>query len=84
MQIGLLELEKIKMKEKIEIRFGTNLCCPCKDCDQRYVGCHSTCEEYKTYKTRNNFIRKKRLNKLLEEKDVRESLADATKIRLGI
>ena len=19
---------------------------PCKDCDKRYVGCHSTCEDY--------------------------------------
>ena len=84
MQIGLLELEKNNMKEKIEIRFGTNLYCPCKDCDQRYVGCHSSCEEYKTYKIKNNFIRKKRLDKLIEEKDVRESLAEATKIRLGI
>ena len=72
------------MKEKIEIRFGTNTFCPCKDCGQRYIGCHSVCEEYKMYKIKNNFIRKKRLDKLIEEKDVRESLAEATKIRLGI
>lgn len=72
------------MKEKIEIRFGTNLCCPCKNCEARYIGCHSGCEDYKLYKTKNNFIRKKRLDNLLEEKDIRESLADATRIKLGI
>lgn len=72
------------MKEKIEIRFGANSYNPCKDCGRRYAGCHSNCEEYKMYKTKNNFIKKKRLDKLLEEKDVRESLAKATKARLGI
>lgn len=25
---------------------------PCKDCPDRQVGCHSSCEKYKDYKTR--------------------------------
>lgn len=24
--------------------------CPCKDCDNRNIACHSVCEEYKKYK----------------------------------
>ena len=24
--------------------------CPCKDCEEREVACHSTCEKYKKYK----------------------------------
>ena len=23
---------------------------PCKDCERRFLGCHSTCEEYKEFK----------------------------------
>jgi hypothetical protein len=28
----------------------SNIKCPCKDCADRLVGCHSTCEKYKEYK----------------------------------
>lgn len=24
---------------------------PCKDCDERFVGCHSQCEEYKKWRS---------------------------------
>ena len=26
---------------------------PCKDCERRTLGCHSTCEEYKAYDAKN-------------------------------
>lgn len=32
---------------------------PCKDCDERYAGCHSKCERYKAFDTAN----KERLDK---------------------
>lgn len=38
---------------------------PCKDCNKRQVGCHSSCEDYKTYKTENN----KRNEKIKRERD---------------
>lgn len=33
-----------------KIKFTANLQTPCKDCARRVVGCHSTCEEYATYR----------------------------------
>lgn len=27
--------------------------CKCKDCTDRYVGCHSTCEDYKKFQEEN-------------------------------
>lgn len=32
--------------------------CKCKDCTDRYVGCHSTCESYKQYQEENEKARK--------------------------
>lgn len=32
---------------------------PCKDCDERYAGCHAKCERYKAFDTDN----KERLDK---------------------
>lgn len=28
-----------------------NITPPCKDCENRKMGCHSTCKDYKEYKT---------------------------------
>lgn len=28
--------------------------CPCKDCPDRFVGCHGTCEKYGTWKAWKN------------------------------
>ena len=30
---------------------GTNIKSPCKDCSDRFVGCHTVCVEYFGYKT---------------------------------
>ena len=42
--------------------------CPCRNCNDRFVGCHSDCERYDKYKTdlrfRNDTIKKER-DKLL-------------------
>ena len=39
---------------------------PCKDCKDRKVGCHSTCEKYKAYQESNSKIRKARVQKAQE------------------
>lgn len=33
---------------------------PCKNCKDRYVGCHSKCEKYKEYAAECEVIREKR------------------------
>lgn len=32
---------------------------PCKDCKERYLGCHSKCEKYQNAKKRNDELREK-------------------------
>lgn len=34
---------------------------PCKNCDSRFVGCHSKCEKYLEYKSVIDNVREKRL-----------------------
>lgn len=34
--------------------------CPCKECDRRQVGCHSDCDEYKTWDAWNKEKNKQR------------------------
>lgn len=34
--------------------------CECKDCERRYVGCHSQCEDYKQYREQLDRINKQR------------------------
>ena len=33
---------------------------PCKDCEKRVVGCHSSCEEYKKFREFRNELNEKR------------------------
>ncbi len=33
--------------------------CPCRDCGDRKVGCHGTCEKYKEWKVQNDELNKK-------------------------
>ena len=33
---------------------------PCKDCPDRFVGCHNVCEEYRKFKEKANEVRNKR------------------------
>ena len=33
---------------------------PCKDCPDRQIGCHSTCEKYIEFKKENDKLRKER------------------------
>lgn len=32
---------------------------PCKDCKDRYIGCHDRCEKYQQFKKRNDELREK-------------------------
>lgn len=33
--------------------------CKCKGCTDRYVGCHSTCEDYKKFQEENEKLKKR-------------------------
>lgn len=50
---------------------GIDICnvkSPCKNCKNRFVGCHSQCESYKLYRENNE----KRYSDHLEEKKIRD------------
>jgi hypothetical protein len=46
-----------------------NQTCPCKDCKRRFLGCHSSCGEYKTWKNLKETERTERQTKRMEEYD---------------
>lgn len=37
--------------------------CPCKDCQERMVGCHSSCQKYKNWSAENSRIREEEIKK---------------------
>ncbi len=43
--------------------------CPCKDCARRFLGCHSSCGEYKTWQKLKDADREQRRRKRIEEYD---------------
>lgn len=43
--------------------------CPCKDCARRFLGCHSSCGEYKTWQKLKETERNERQRKRMEEYD---------------
>lgn len=45
--------------------------CPCRDCSERTVGCHATCENYKAWKEETD-----RVNENVREKKKNYRLAD--------
>lgn len=42
----------------------------CKDCPDRYVGCHSKCQKWNNYVTERDELYEKKLNARLEKEDV--------------
>lgn len=45
------------MSEPFKIKLG-NGSAPCKDCEKRYLGCHSSCDDYISYrKDRDKFLK---------------------------
>lgn len=49
-----------------------NLKSPCKNCDDRYLGCHSQCGNYISYKNNMAQISNLKFNKYQAERDYRE------------
>lgn len=59
---------------------------PCKDCTERYVGCHSKCEKYVDFRKRldaENEIRHKKITELVERRSYVHDRARAIKRRCG-
>lgn len=52
---------------------------PCKDCDKRHLGCHSTCEDYKLYKSEVNKVNDTRNKYLNNDYGLRESVLRSKK-----
>lgn len=53
---------------------------PCKDCGDRKLKCHSTCEAYKSFKSKLNDISKKRIESYELEKGARSKASYARKM----
>lgn len=45
-----------------------NVKVPCKQCQKRYLGCHSVCDEYKAYRVNMDAIKENR-NKDTEQRE---------------
>lgn len=43
------------------LREGCNMHSPCKDCENRHVGCHSVCPKYREFNQKCIEVREKRL-----------------------
>ena len=50
---------------------------PCKDCDERYAGCHAKCERYKAFDTANKERLDKKRRTLDAENDITAYSIDA-------
>ncbi len=59
---------------------------PCKDCEKRYVGCHSKCTEYVDFRKRldaENEVRQKKMTELVERGNYIHDRARQLKRRSG-
>lgn len=52
---------------------------PCKDCDERSVGCHSTCVRYKDWRKRKDVEHDFILEAKLKEADIHRYKKEAVK-----
>lgn len=55
---------------------------PCKDCEERYLGCHSECEKYKAYRVQQEKISRCRRLGVINQMDYLSYKSEKTK-RLG-
>lgn len=53
---------------------------PCKDCPNRAMGCHSTCEEYIAFRAECDAL----IDKRIKRREVNDCIADAMKRMPGI
>lgn len=54
---------------------------PCRYCDKRCLGCHSTCKEYKAYDEERKEIRRERMTELLLDESETKRIVNADKNR---
>ena len=47
---------------------------PCKDCDERYLGCHDSCKKYIEFKKKNDEFNTKRHKERMLDKIASEKL----------
>lgn len=47
--------------------------CPCKNCGDRFIGCHGKCEKYKAWRAEYDEINKKRNLDILLDRHFKET-----------
>lgn len=62
----------------------TNIKAPCKDCQNRQVGCHSKCQGYLEYQAKNKAINTKRLEEHEKAYKLNGYLSKATIARMYV
>lgn len=50
---------------------------PCRDCTERFVGCHATCEKYAAFKKNRDTLRHDLKKKVNEEKNAQSYVVDS-------
>lgn len=50
---------------------------PCKDCVDRYINCHSSCEKYKLWRQDMDVVRDKILDEKLKNRRIEDFKTDA-------
>ena len=56
-----------------------NVNSPCKDCQKREVGCHSTCEVYTTFRKEREAVYEKKVQTSIQKRDLLDHLHKAFK-----
>lgn len=59
----------------------TNIKAPCKDCQNRQLGCHGSCQAYLDYDSRNKQINVKKLNDQIQKIMADECLCKASRAK---
>lgn len=59
-----------------------NIKSPCQGCDARYVGCHSQCQNYASYRAKIDANQAIRIAKCKENNDVLTAMSGMTKARI--
>lgn len=56
---------------------------PCKGCEKRFLGCHSVCEDYKTFREYMDAINKARFESLESVRVFHEAFRSGTRGKKG-
>ena len=60
-------LEKLLVSRSLKRKEDYFKMCPCKGCDDRYIGCHGKCDKYKEYRDKLDATKAVRIKNICDE-----------------